>query len=199
MSMTVSPGAAIPMCVSQSEQAVGVQAQAGDVRGREPIVIAEATAADLEVLYQMSVALAMYERKSAAEILLTREKLAKWAFGPNKVFSALIARKGGQPVGMAVYYYAYAGSVGAPILYCEDLFVERLHRGRGVATLMLKELVLRASKVGCCRVQGAVFNWNESAAACYEKLGAQIRRDLHQVRLESSKFSRFLENADAYV
>ncbi|HEY9730579.1 MAG TPA: GNAT family N-acetyltransferase [Drouetiella sp.] len=195
MSMTVLPGTVMPMCVQQSnDEDSGVAVDAGGVRGFEAIEIAEATVADLEVIYQMSVALAMYERKSAGEILLTRQKLAKWAFGPNKVFSALIARKGGQPVGMAVYYYAYAGSLGAPILYIEDLFVERLYRGRGVATSMLRALVLKASEFGCCRVQGAVFNWNENAAACYEKLGAQIRRDLHQVRLESSRFSRFLKN-----
>lgn len=192
MSMTVVPGMAIPVYGQQNDRVV-------NVRSCGPVVITEATAADLEILYQMSVALAMFERKSAAEIQVTREKLWRCAFGPNKVFSALIARRDNQPIGMAVFYYAYAGSLGAPILYCEDLFVERLHRRHGVATLMLKELVMRASQFGCCRVQGTVFNWNDEAARCYEKLGAQIRRDLHQVRLDSSRFKSVLENPDVYV
>lgn len=187
MSMAVVPGMAIPVYGQQS-------ASLSDERAQAPIVICDATPSDLEILYQMSVALAFFERKSAAEIEVTREKIWRCAFGPNKVFSALIARRHGQPVGMAVFYYAYAGSLGAPILYCEDLFVERLYRRQGVASLMLKELVKRASQFGCCRVQGAVFNWNDEAARCYENLGAQIRRDLHQVRLDASKFKRLLES-----
>lgn len=197
MSMTVVPGMVIPVYVHQSDKVVDDRALRSVVI--TDVVITDATAADLEILYQMSIALAMFERKSAAETKVTREKIWRCAFGPNKVFSALIARIGDQPVGMAVFYYAYAGSLGAPILYCEDLFIERLHRRRGVATLMLKELVMRASQFGCCRVQGAVFNWNDEAARCYEKLGAQIRRDLHQVRLDSSKFKSILENPDVHV
>lgn len=193
MFTTVMPGLTVQMFM-QSEQITRRREFTN-----ESVVISDATAADLEALYQMSVALALYERKSRAEIFLTREKINQWAFGPNKVFSALIARSGNQPIGMAVYYYAYAGSLGAPILYCEDLFVERLHRRRGVATLMMKELVAKASQLGCCRVQGAVFNWNESASTCYEKLGAQIRSDLRQVRLDSSKFKQFLDNPQVYV
>lgn len=192
MSMTFVPGLAIPVYSQPNDRVCSEFA-------RESVIITDATAADLETLYQMSIALALFERKTASEIQLTREKIKRWAFSPDRVFSALIARSGDQPIGMAVYYYAYAGSLGAPILYCEDLFVERLHRRRGIATLLLKELVVKASKLGCCRLQGAVFNWNEEAARCYEKLGAQIRRDLHQVRLEASKFDSFLENLEVYV
>ncbi|MFN8553121.1 MAG: hypothetical protein U0103_16735 [Candidatus Obscuribacterales bacterium] len=99
MSMAVVPGIAVPVYGQQN-------ASVSDERAQAPIVICDATPADLEILYQMSVALAFFERKSAAEIELTREKIWRCAFGPNKVFSALIARRNGQPVGMAVFYYA---------------------------------------------------------------------------------------------
>jgi GNAT superfamily N-acetyltransferase len=150
------------------------------------ISISQARESDVETLYQLTVALAAFERKTPDQISVTREKLRRWAFGPNRVFEAIIARNGEEPVGMAVYSYIYAGSMGAPILYFEDLFVLRQFRGQGIGTKMLKVLARKALERGCCRMQWAVFEWNENAIKFYEKLGATIRRDLPQVRMEAA-------------
>ncbi len=152
------------------------------------ISISQAQESDVETLYQLTLALAAFERKTPDQISVTKEKLREWAFGPNKVFEALIARYGEEPAGMAVYFFTYAGSMGAPILYGEDLFVLRQFRGQRIGTKMLQELARKAEERGCCRMQFAVFDWNENATSFYKKLGATIRRDLPQVRMDAADF-----------
>lgn len=189
----VMPPQVIPPVMMPSTM-VPPAAQVMTPRTRKPlcISISPAQESDVEAIYQLTIGLAMFERKTMEQILVTREKIQELAFGPNKVFEAIIARNGAESIGMAVYFYAYAGSMGAPILYGEDLFVLRQFRGRGVGTNLLQELARKATERGCCRMQWSVFDWNKDAINVYEKLGATIRRDLHQVRLDASDFGSLL-------
>ena len=152
------------------------------------LILKQATRADVATIHELTVALALYERKTPDQILVTPEKLAKWGFGKNKIFEVVIARLDGVPVGMALYFYTYAGSVGAPILYIEDLFVLPEHRGHGIGTALLKHLAAVAAQKECCRMQWAVFNWNEAAIAFYRAIGCELRSDLPQVRLAAENF-----------
>ncbi|MDR3613147.1 MAG: GNAT family N-acetyltransferase [Candidatus Obscuribacterales bacterium] len=149
--------------------------------------ISLAEESDVDLLYELTVALAVYEKKTPDEIFVTAAKLRKWGFGPKKVFSALVARLDDKPVGLAVYYFGFSGYMGEPILYLEDLFILPEFRKRGFGGQMLKHLSQMAFDQECCRVQWAVFDWNEDAIAFYRSIGAQLRPDLIQVRLDSSQ------------
>lgn len=157
--------------------------------------LSEATEADVDVLYELTVALAVYEKKTPDQILVTKEKLRKCGFGPQRTFQALIARVDEKPVGLAVYYYGYSGYVGSSILYLEDLFVLPDSRGRGIGTAMLRMLARRALQADCCRMQWAVFDWNQEAIEFYRSIGAKLRPDLVQVRLEVGHFSELTSGA----
>jgi GNAT superfamily N-acetyltransferase len=150
-------------------------------------LISPAQESDVDVLYQLTVALAVYEKKTPEEIFVTAEKLRKWGFGEKRVFSALVARLDDKPVGLAVYYFGFSGYMGEPILYLEDLFILPEFRSRGFGGGMLNYLSQMAFDSECCRVQWAVFDWNKEAIAFYKKIGAQLRPDLVQVRLEVKK------------
>jgi len=157
------------------------------------LTISQATEDDVDLLYDLTVALAAYEKKTPDQILVTKEKLRKFAFGANARFQAQIARSGEKPAGMSVYYIGYSGYMGSPILYVEDLFVLPDFRGRGIATEMMRKLAEVALETECCRMQGAVFDWNADARAFYAAGGAQLRPDLIQVRLDADKLRAFVK------
>jgi GNAT superfamily N-acetyltransferase len=157
--------------------------------------IRKATKKDVPAMHALTVALAEYERKRPEEILVTQDKLRKWGFGPNKKFETMMALWDGKPVGLAIYFYTYAGSLGEPILYIEDLFVLPEFRRRHIGTKMLQWLAQRALDDECCRMQWAVFDWNEQAIAFYRALGATIRSDLPQVRMDTQVLQAFLSHS----
>ena len=160
-----------------------------------PLQIRPALESDVNTIFELTYALALYERKTPDQILVTEEKLRKRGFGPAKVFDAVIAFENQVPCAMAVYFFMYAGSIGDPILYIEDLFVLPEYRGRGIGTSLLAELSRIASERECQRMEWHVFAWNTAAIRFYESIGSTVREDLKQVRLESSLFSALQHRA----
>jgi len=156
------------------------------------VSIYTALESDVPIIYALTVALAKSEQKPSDQILVTEERLRKWGFGPNRIFHAIIANWEKKPVGVAVYFYTYAGYLGQPVLFLEDLFVLPEFRSRGIGKKMLQDLANIAQKQNCCRMQWAVFDWNQDAIRFYEKIGATVRKDLLQVRLEPNQFDRLL-------
>ena len=62
-------------------------------------------------------------------VTATQEGLLRDGFGPNPLFHCLIAERGGQPAGFALYSFNYSTWVGRPGIYVEDLFVQPALRG----------------------------------------------------------------------
>ena len=50
------------------------------------LTITEAMEKDVTSLYELTVALAEYERRTPDQIFVTEDKLRKWAFGPTESF-----------------------------------------------------------------------------------------------------------------
>lgn len=147
---------------------------------------------DVDCIHALTVALARYERKKPSQILVTPEKIGKRGFGRGKIFDSIIAFWDNKPVGMAVFFPKYAGSLGEEILYIEDLFVLPKYRNRGIGTALLADLARLAQKKGCCRMEWCVFRFNKPAIRFYRGLGCEIREDLPQVRLQAQDFGRLL-------
>ncbi len=158
------------------------------------LVISIAKESDVATLYRLTVALAEYERKTPEQILVTEQKLKKWAFGPNKAFEAIIAYWEGKPVGMAAYFSVWVGFAGETALYLEDLFVLPEYRGRGIGTKLMQELANKAKERECYQMRWSVFDWNETAIEFYKKLGAEVRQDLLSVRLDNANFAFLLKD-----
>jgi GNAT superfamily N-acetyltransferase len=152
--------------------------------------ISTAQESDIDILYQLTSALAEFEGN---KISLTQEKLRKYGFGVNKIFEAVIARKDEKPVGMAVYFFVWVGFAGAPALYGEDLFVLPEYRGQGIGIKIIQELARIATERECCQMRWVVYDWNEKAIGFYKKMGAIVRQDLLQVRLDVASFSNLVK------
>ena len=146
--------------------------------------IRAASLQDVDALVTMVRELASYENKKPEEVLLTADKVLQHAFGKEKYFQVLLAEKDKKPVAYALYFFTYSAYKGAPVLYIEDLYVSEPYRHHGIGTAILSHLKNLAKERGCCRMEWHVFDWNKPAIQFYQSLGAALRPDLIQVRLE---------------
>lgn len=157
------------------------------------LTLREATPADVPRILELIRALATYEREPDA-VDATAHDLLRDGFGPTPRFQVLLADWEGASVGMAFYFFAYSTWRGRAVLYLEDLFVQPEHRGKGIGLALMRALAARAVAEGCPRFVWQVLDWNASAIAFYEKLGARVLREWLTVRLEGEALSRFAED-----
>lgn len=143
---------------------------------------------DIDALYDLICALAVYERKDPATLPLTKENLLKYGFGETPFFQVELAEKEAGIIGYALYFYGFSAHQGAPYLYLEDLFILPEERNRGAGTRLLKQLAIKAKERGCCRMEWHVFDWNKDAQGFYESLEGTLRKDLLLVRMEKSSY-----------
>lgn len=147
--------------------------------------IMRAAAGDVADLHALVRALAEYERLSH---LCTSSEgdLADALFGPHPVAEAMIARldaKSQDCIGFALFFHTYSTFLGRRGLWLEDLFVKPAHRGAGVGRALLASLAVLARERGCGRFEWSVLDWNRSAIAFYEGIGAMVLSDWRIARL----------------
>ena len=111
-------------------------------------------------------------------------------FGRRRYFETLICRRGGRPIGFALYFFTYSTFLARPTLYLEDLFVLPEERGRGAGQALLRALARIAVRRRCGRMEWAVLDWNRPAIRFYQRLGAELRRDWILTRLTGTPLAR---------
>ncbi|MGH7302922.1 MAG: GNAT family N-acetyltransferase [Candidatus Rokuibacteriota bacterium] len=151
--------------------------------------IRRGTRRDEPVIVRQIRGLAEYERL-AREMVATTSQIRRHGFGRRRYFETLICRRGGAPVGFALYFFTYSTFLGRPTLYLEDLFVLPEERGRGAGRALLGELARIATRRGCGRMEWAVLDWNTPSIKFYQKLGAKLRRQWILTRLTGAPLSR---------
>jgi GNAT superfamily N-acetyltransferase len=86
-------------------------------------------------------------------------------------------------VGFALYFWSYSTWRGHHGLRLEDLYVTPAYRGRGVGRALLTKLAQIAVGEGCSRLEWDVLEWNASAIAVYEAIGAHVQTEWRIMRL----------------
>jgi GNAT superfamily N-acetyltransferase len=136
------------------------------------LTIRPATAADVPLILRLIVELATYEREPDA-VTATEAGLREALFGPQPRVFCDIADWGGEPAGMALWFYNFSTWQGRHGLYLEDLFVRPEHRGRGIGRALLQRLARRCVEDGLGRLDWQVLDWNAPAIGFYRSLGAR--------------------------
>ena len=126
--------------------------------------------------------LADYE-KLKSEVVATEKDLSRTLFADTPKVFALIAERGGAPVGFALYFFNYSTFLGKHGLYLEDLYVRETERGRGVGMALLARLAAIAKENDCGRMEWWVLDWNKPAIAFYESIGAKAMDEWTVFRL----------------
>jgi GNAT superfamily N-acetyltransferase len=146
------------------------------------IRIAPAQATDVPVILEMIKALAEYEQLTH-EVVATEEDLRQSLFGPRPAGEVVLAYSGDIPIGFALFFHNFSTFLGRHGLYLEDLFVVPEWRGRGVGKQLLAHVASIAESRNCGRMEWAVLDWNESAIAFYQRMGAHVLDEWRLCRL----------------
>src|SRR5690348_4541091 len=133
------------------------------------IKVRAATVDDVDVLHRFSVDLATYEDEPDA-VTSTPQTLARDGFGENPQFAALIAERGGKPVGFALYTFNYSVWTAARGIFVEDIWVAPEVRRGGVARALMAALAKECAAKGYKRIDLNVLDWNP-ARGFYERIG----------------------------
>jgi len=146
--------------------------------------------ADAPVLVDLIRELAVFERLEHL-VQVTPEALATHLFGPRPAAEAVVAEVDGAVAGFALFFTNFSTFLGRPGLYLEDLYVRPAHRGHGLGRALLAHLGALAVARGCGRFEWSVLDWNASAIAFYEKMGATVLPDWRICRVTGDALARF--------
>ena len=135
-------------------------------------LIREAKVEDIQVIYELIVELAIYEKEPDA-VVASAEHIQENLFGANPVAYCHVAEVDGQVVGIAIWFLNYSTWQGKHGIYLEDLYIRPEFRGRGFGKALLKHLAALCNERGYGRFQWWVLDWNESAIEFYRGLGAE--------------------------
>lgn len=147
---------------------------------------------DVPVVFSLIQALAEYEKLSHA-VTGNVEALKEHLFGSRPYVEVLIAEYEKKAVGYALFFYNYSTFLTKPGIYLEDLFVLPEYRKQGIGKALLTHLARLAVERGCGRMEWCVLDWNESAIAFYQRLGASVLPDWRICRLTEESLSQLLQ------
>ena len=145
----------------------------GEVQG---VAIRAARPDDAGVVLQFIRGLAEYERL-AHECHATLEQVQQTLFGERPAAEVVLAWRGTEPVGFALFFPNYSTFLAKPGLFLEDLFVIPAARGAGVGRALLTYLANEAVQRGAGRLEWNVLDWNAPAIGFYESVGARPMSD----------------------
>jgi GNAT superfamily N-acetyltransferase len=154
-----------------------------------PIAIRPARPDDVGAVHAMIGELADYERLTHLRVA-SESDLAAALFGPQPAAEVLVAWKGQEPAGFALFFHNFSTFLGRRGLWLEDLFVRPAHRRQGCARALLRALATLAQARGCGRFEWAVLDWNTPAIDFYLSLGATVLPDWRIVRVVGPALDR---------
>ena len=137
-----------------------------------PLVIRDARPDDVPLLLALFRELAEYERLQD-QLRATEELLERALFSDRPAAEALVAERGGAPVGYALFYPTFSTFLAIQGVWLEDLFVRPAHRKSGAGRALLAAVAARARERGAERLEWSALDWNELALGFYRGLGAQ--------------------------
>jgi GNAT superfamily N-acetyltransferase len=140
--------------------------------GMEPLLIRDARPGDVPLLLELLRELAEYERL-ADQVRATEELFERALFSERPAAEALIAERGGEAVGYALYFPTFSTFLAIQGVWLEDLFVRPSHRKSGAGRALLAAVAARARERGAERLEWSALDWNELALGFYRGLGAQ--------------------------
>jgi GNAT superfamily N-acetyltransferase len=112
------------------------------------------------------------------------EALERYGFGPFTLFRCLLAERGAEALGFALYYPDFSTLRGRPGIMLQDIFVRPAARGLGLGRTLLAEVIAdaRAWEAGFLTLM--LDRHNAPARAFYARHGFAPRGDYDLLILE---------------
>lgn len=137
---------------------------------------------DLPALLELIRELAEYE-KLEHKVCAREADLRLALFGERPLAEAIFAEARGAVAGFALYFTTFSTFAGTAGIYLEDLYVRPDFRRLGIGRACFRYLAQVAVERNYGRIAWSVLDWNASAIAFYEDLGAEMMRDWRTMRL----------------
>jgi GNAT superfamily N-acetyltransferase len=153
------------------------------------IEIGAATPADVGALLQLVKDLAAFEREPDG-VTATEADFLRDGFGPERRFTARLARLDGRPAGFTLFFPNYSTWEGRAGLYLEDIFVAEWARGHGIGRKLMEDLAAIAVANGWSRFDFTVLDWNP-ARDFYHALGFAHRAEWLPYRMSGAALRKF--------
>lgn len=150
--------------------------------------IRPATEADVEILFDLILELAGYE-KLADKVSGDPEVLRHTLF-VERAAEALLLEARDEPIGYAIFFTTFSSFECRSGIWLEDVYVRPEHRRGGIGQAVMEHLAAIALERGHVRLEWVALDWNEPALNFYEKLGAKRLDDWIIHRLERDGIRR---------
>jgi GNAT superfamily N-acetyltransferase len=160
--------------------------------GSGQTLIREAEPRDVAQLLELFRELAVYEHLDQG-LVASEERIARALFGERPAAQALIAQRGQEIAGYAVFFPTFSTFLGAQGIWLEDLFVRPQHRKAGVGRALMAAVAARVRERGGERLEWAALDWNELALGFYTRLGATRMEDWITHRLVGAELERLAD------
>lgn len=150
--------------------------------------IRQAAVDDAPHIFKLIEALAEYEKLSH-QVTGSVKQLKEHLFGDRQFAEAIVVEMERKIVGFALFFPNYSTFLTKPGIYLEDLFVLPEYRRRGMGKAMLSYLGKLAIARDVGRLEWSVLDWNQSAIAFYESMGAEVLTDWRTCRVTEESLS----------
>jgi len=137
------------------------------------VIIREATREDIDVVYDLIIAIAKHHDEEHY-VFTDKKELLKSGFGENPKFGVLLAEVDGEIAGYTSYTWNYSIWLGSTYMNIDDVFVWQKFRGKKVG-----EALMHKAKDVCREADGSRVSWrveknNSGAIKFYQRLGAKL-------------------------
>lgn len=153
------------------------------------IEIRPATEADVQLLFDLILELASYE-KLADAVAGDPEVLRHSLFEERAAEALLLETADGEAIGYAIFFTTFSTFECRSGIWLEDVYVRPEHRRGGIGRLVMEHLATLALERGHVRLDWVALEWNEPALNFYEQIGARRLDDWKLLRLEKDGIRR---------
>lgn len=157
--------------------------------------IRPAAEADVELLFDLILELAAYEKLSDA-VSGDAELLRRSLFEEKAAEALLLETSDGTAVGYAIFFTTFSTFECRSGIWLEDVYVRPEHRRGGIGRAVMEHLAHLAQERGHVRLEWVALDWNEPALNFYAKLGASRLDDWKILRLEGDGIKRLAARSD---
>ncbi|MFL5834678.1 MAG: GNAT family N-acetyltransferase [Solirubrobacterales bacterium] len=159
------------------------------------IEIRPATEEDVQLVYDLILELAAYEKLGEA-VAGTVETLRRSLFEQKVAEALLIETADGEAVGYAIFFTNFSTFECRPGIWLEDVYVRPEHRRGGIGLAVMEHLARIAEERDYARLEWCALEWNEPALEFYAKIGARRLDDWRMLRLERDGIARLVGEGD---
>jgi GNAT superfamily N-acetyltransferase len=151
------------------------------------IEIRPASREDIPLLLAFIRSMAEFEK---LDVTATEETLGEALFGEAPAARALLAFVKGQPVAYVTCFFTFASMTGKRGLWLDDIYIDPAWRAKGIGKALMLHLARIAVENNCARFEWMVLDWNKSAIAFYESLGAKVLDEWRICRMDEAQIAR---------